>query len=291
MKSLKDEYKALLKNGKAQDRINEKLKDARAALKDLRKQSKDYARSVKDSAIGYASITGLDSAFNPAAIAAAMRARLEKLRQFVAVITQLKTAGLNQTTLDQLIQCGVEGGLAYALALQQGGQAAVDEINGLQTQIGDVAGQLGQTAASSMYDAGVAAAEGIVKGLESQAARLEKAAAKLARALVKAIKKALGINSPSKVFMGIGDNIVQGLTIGLDETYVKRSAASLAASLQKGFGTPALEAYASQNATSGPGGNTYQITVKADATTDQVALGRNLTKAISAYEAAGGRRR
>ena len=101
-----------------------------------------------------------------------------------------------------------------------------------------------------------------MKGLENQAKHLDKAAVKLANALVAAVKKALGIHSPSRVFQGLGDNVVKGLQIGLSDTYVKRSGEQLATSLQKGFGQPALEAYASQTAAPG-GGQPLRITLSA----------------------------
>lgn len=294
LKSLRDEYKALVKNGKAQDRLREKTKKSREALADLRKSSADYAKGISNSAISYASVVGLDTAFNSDAMLAKLRHKLAKLRQFASVVASLVASGLNQTMVDQIAAAGVEGGLATALAIQQGGQEAINEFNALQTEINGVAGDLGQTAADSMYAAGIKAAEGLIKGLEARAGDLDKFARKLAQSLAKAVKKALGINSPSRVFQDIGKQTVMGLRIGLDETYVKRAGANLANALTTGFASPGLTASAAYSGSANGGAsttNTYQITVKADATTDQAALGRNLTKAIEAYERAGGRRR
>lgn len=288
LKGLRDEYRALVKNGKAQDALAKRIEKAKDRLTELKDARKSYAASIKSAAVDYASVTNLNTAFNADAMLAEMKRRLAKIQQFAAILKDLVAKGLNATTIDQLAQAGVEGGLAEALAIQQGGQAAIDQFNEVQQQINAAAGTLGNTTAGSMYDAGIQAAEGFVKGLEKAAEKLDKAAVRLAKALVNAIKKALGIKSPSKVFEEIGLNAVRGLQIGLDDTYVKKSGTVLAASLEKGFGTPALKAYAT---TSGQGGNRYFIEIKADATTDSVALGRSLVSAIDAYEAAGGRRR
>jgi hypothetical protein len=137
------------------------------------------------------------------------------------------------------------------------------------------------------FDSGVAAAEGLVKGLEAQAANLDKAAIRLANELVKAVKKALGIKSPSRVFAGIGDATVKGLGIGLDETYVKRQGAQVASALEQGFGTPALDAYA--RAGSG-GGSTVRVVLTAEQVS-QVERGRALIIDIDEARSQGVRAR
>ena len=142
--------------------------------------------------------------------------------------------------------------------------------------------------ADQFYGAGIAAQQGLINGLIKDSRALDRAARRLARKLAVAVRRALGIHSPSTVFKAIGDQVTQGLVIGLDETYVKRSAASLASSLQKGFGTPALEAYASQ--TAGSGSPTIHVRLSADQVT-QVQRGREIAIDLDAYILAGGRRR
>jgi predicted MFS family arabinose efflux permease len=58
-------------------------------------------------------------------------------------------------------------------------------------------------------------AEGLVKGLESQASKIEDQMLKIADSMVKAIKKALGIHSPSRVLAKIGAYVGQGFRKGL----------------------------------------------------------------------------
>ncbi|AKC02679.1 tape measure protein [Bacillus phage Stills] len=58
--------------------------------------------------------------------------------------------------------------------------------------------------------------KGIAKGIINAISDPEKAIAKLAESLVKKFKKALGIKSPSRVFMALGGHVIDGLVNGLD---------------------------------------------------------------------------
>jgi hypothetical protein len=185
-----------------------------------------------------------------------------------------------------MLDAGPEAALATAEAIASGGTAAVTEINALQSQLAATGTQLGNAMANKYYGAGVQAAQGIVNGLQAQARNLDAAAVRLANNLVRAVKRALGIRSPSKVFAAIGDQTIKGLDVGLDETYVKRSGASLAASLQKGFGEPALQAYAAQTAADGSRIIHIRLTAQE---VSQLQRGREYVADIDAYRAAGGR--
>lgn len=286
--SLENETKALMKNAKRREQVYKKLEKAQDKLKDLRKASADYAKSVKDGVLSYTNVTNLDTAFNADAMIAGLKARLEKVRQFAKLIKTLIAKGLNQTMIDQIVASGVEGGLATASAIAAGGPEAIAEFNTLQTEINSAATSLGNTAANNMYQAGIQAAQGLVKGLQSQKKKLEKWAIDLARTLVNAIKKALGIKSPSRVFAELGRQTVKGMEIGLkDVSGIKTGMTNLANTMTGNF-RPELKATALAGAS---GGNTYQINVTAPATVDKAALGKEIVGAINAYERIGGRKR
>jgi hypothetical protein len=76
-----------------------------------------------------------------------------------------------------------------------------------------------------LYQAAVDSAAGLVKGLQSQQAAIEKEMDKIAAGMVKAIKKALGIKSPSREFMKIGDWSTKGLAKGLEDSTAAVTAA------------------------------------------------------------------
>jgi tape measure domain-containing protein len=72
-----------------------------------------------------------------------------------------------------------------------------------------------KTKFGAIVDAAKNIPAGIVKGLSSGVKAIEDAIAGLADALVKKFKKALGIQSPSKVFTEMGGHILSGLANGL----------------------------------------------------------------------------
>ncbi|RII41872.1 phage tail tape measure protein [Galactobacter valiniphilus] len=70
----------------------------------------------------------------------------------------------------------------------------------------------------SMYTGGVNAAQGVVKGIESQISAVEKAFAKMGTAGEKAFRKALGIKSPSRVLKAAGVWAGKGAALGVRDS-------------------------------------------------------------------------
>jgi hypothetical protein len=281
LKSLRDEYAALKRNGAAQDRVAAKLEKARDRLKELTDQYNDYRKAIVDSITTTGDVTQLgrneDGTVSITSLINELKNKVVAAQRFAVLIRDLAGKGLSRTAIQQMLDAGPEAALATAEAISFGGASAIKEINDLQAELAKTGSQLGDSMADRYYGAGVRAAEGLVKGLEAQAKNLDKAAVRLANALVKAVKRALGIKSPSRVFTGIGDNVTKGLVIGLDDTYVKRSGAVMAASLQKGFGTPALDAYA--RAGDDAGERTITLRLSADQL-DRLSRGKQLVADI-----------
>lgn len=294
---LNKQFKAARKAASAQEALNKRLDEAKANLASLKKTASDYANNVASAVIQTGNITtflnsgqALNAESASQSIINDLKQQVAEAQRFARLITSLRKAGLNKTSLDQIIQAGVGNGTATAEALLSGGQAAIKEVNGLTTQLTKTGNSLGQTAANSMYGAGIAAAQGLVKGLTANKAALAKTIKGIASTLAKEFRRALGIKSPSKVFKGYGLNVVQGLARGLSSdaalAKVGNAMNGLSGTVTNGFdGKPQLRL--SETTGKSP---TYNITIKADATTDQVKLGRELTKAIDAFEKSGGRR-
>lgn len=263
LKRLADRYKLLRLNGSAQDKLNDKLESSRDRLKELKQEFDDYAKSIKDAITATGDVAQLgkqdDGTVSITSLLNELETKALRAERFANLIQKLQGDGLSRTAIQQMLDAGPEAALATAEAIAFGGASAITEINALQTRLAATGTQLGSAMADTYYGAGVNAAQGLVRGLEAEAARLDRAAVNLANALVAAVKRALGIRSPSKVFAGIGDNVIKGLDIGLDDTYVKRSGAVMAASLQKGFGTPALTAYTAAQAAAGASTSTVRV--------------------------------
>jgi phage-related protein len=66
--------------------------------------------------------------------------------------------------------------------------------------------------------------DGLINGIKSMAGKAADAMGKIVSSLPATVKKLLGISSPSKVFAGIGENMMLGLTEGLNNLYPNVSA-------------------------------------------------------------------
>lgn len=275
--------------GRLIDNVNAKLDAQRTRVEDLKKSAADYASSVRDGVLSFANITAvgqLEDGQTAGSIVQGLRDRLNAVQNYTTKLNALLKKGLNKTTYDQLVQAGVEGGTATVEALTAGGGGVVTEVNKLQAKINTAATTLGAQTSSTMHAAGIRAAQGLLRGLESQQAALVRQATRYANAIARAVKKALKIKSPSRVFTEIGEHITRGLVIGLDERVTGRAGKVLAGSLVRGFASPQLQADA---VAGGPGGHhvTYNITVQLDSSMTEVEMGVAYKRAIRAAERVG----
>lgn len=270
------------------------LTEARDLLTQLREQSDSYAASVKQAFVDFANISTLGQTASgkvtTASVLADLRKRAEQALRFAALIRQLAASGLNATALQQLIAAGPEA-TDVAAAIAAGGAAAVSEVNNLQAQIAAAGGSLGSQMASQFYDAGIQGAAGMVAGLEAQKDELEKVARRMANQLVKAVKEALGIKSPSVVFAALGTQSGRGLVAGLraEEVYVKRQGERVAKALLTGYGSPALRTYVT---TGGAFAVNHRVQVEARVSSDgihELQRGREVVADATAYRSVGGR--
>jgi uncharacterized membrane-anchored protein YhcB (DUF1043 family) len=273
--------------------------------------ARDKAAGVSSSALDYASIAGLGERTitgrnettgedittivgpTSATITEDLQAKLQALQDFTAKVDALRQAGLNQTTVDQIIAEGVEKGSLTASALVAGGPQAIAAVNGIQSQITAAAGQLGQVAAVNMYGTGAQAAAGFITGLESDLAGIEKSANKIARALVRAIRKELKIKSPSRVSRDLARNFTDGIVIQTqrDAGRVSIAGKATARAMIDGFGEPTARAQLSQEAldlASTRGQATVAVHLTADQL-DALQRGQRLSSDLREYAKAGGK--
>ena len=239
LKSLKGEFAALVQSGKQQDRNTRKLEKARDAYKQLADTARQYAATIKQSFVDFGNITNLgrneDGTVSGSTLLQQLRDREAQAKRFAALVRSLASQGLSRTSIQQLLDAGPEAATATAEALASGGAAAIAEINRLTASLAASGAGLGDQMRTRYYGAGLQAAEGLVKGLEKMERKLDRVAERLADTLVKAIKKKLGIKSPSTVFRGLGENSVKGLALGLDETYVRRQGARVSWARRSGL--------------------------------------------------------
>ena len=289
LRSLRDEFRALEGNARAQDRVNRRLGAALTRLKALRQASAQYAAGIRDAVVASGSVISLGEGTGFGSfqqLTDGLAERVRRAQEYARVLKRLAALKLNSTTLQQLVEAGVEGGLGTAQTLLAGGQAGIHQVNQMTAQLGQAGRGLGDAMANRFHGAGIRAAQGLIRGLRDRQKDLDRIARRLAATLVNAVRRALKIKSPSRVFADLGRKTVMGLTIGLDARPVKRAGLRLADALSGGFGAPDLTAMAG-----GAGGGTVvNVNVNVPPTANPVEVGRRIQKALDAYLSQGGRR-
>jgi len=123
--------------------------------------------------------------------------------------------GYSNAIVNMVVQLGPEKGLEYAKALLQAKPKQVKALNMTQKDIGTAAENISTKQAKEMYQAGINAAEGLVRGLQRKENAVKRAARKLGRHIVAAIRAALKMKSPSRVGIDIGANFGGSVASGM----------------------------------------------------------------------------
>ena len=145
--------------------------------------------------------------------AAAAAARVKTLAKRLQQLQQMGYAG---AILQEVAQAGsIEASIQMADALLQGSRADVKSINASYASIQKWSDQAGKYVTGGFYKGGIDAADGVVKGLESQKSSVESQIAKLAKSIEDTFKRVLGIRSPSTVMKKLGENVGEGLRDGI----------------------------------------------------------------------------
>lgn len=217
------------------DKAHADLVKAKDKLKALVDEANSYAAQVQQSIASSGDVSsfsgvvdenGQAMAVTFSDIESGMESAVSQARAFREALAQLVKLGLNKNSLADLVAKGPAEGLAAAQAILAGGEAAVQRVNQLYKQISTLGAQVAAIARSSMYDAGVKSAQGLVDGLASAEDDIAKQMRKIARTMIREIKKELGINSPAKELVPIGTYSGLGVIKGLDGIRPKVAAAA-----------------------------------------------------------------
>ncbi|MEU5130033.1 phage tail tape measure protein [Streptomyces mobaraensis] len=210
---------AELKNAvKARDRITGALKQAEDKLKELRQSWNQTRDQVAGNIVQPFTITramggGLD--LTAGTILDRLAGDATKARAFAQQLASLRKRGLSGSLIEQIASAGVQGGGATAEALLRATPAQIKALNKQQAALADAGRAAGATTADALYGAGINAAKGVVAGLKAQRAAIETAMLEIAKGMQRAIKRALGIHSPSRVMAAIGERVPEGLVAGI----------------------------------------------------------------------------
>jgi hypothetical protein len=190
------------------DKLSVSLEKARDRVTEL-SQKRD---SIRGSLAGEFSISDAMKNTNPfkaitlQGIQGSANAVLARIRTFAGKLNKLRAMGYSGAVLEEIAGLGSVEGMVAADALLKGSKADVKNLNGVYTAIDSASKAAGTYVTDAMYKGGINAANGLVKGLQSQEKAIEKQMLKIGLGMEGALKKALGIRSPSRKAAAIGDN-------------------------------------------------------------------------------------
>lgn len=141
----------------------------------------------------------------------------DRIRKFGDKIAALKKAGLSAAMIDEVSALGSTNGTIMADQLLRGGKGVISQMNSAYAGIKTQSDRTGNMVADSLYKAGIDGARGLVRGLTGNYKAVDAAARALATRVAGQVRRALGIKSPSRVFMAIGRFVTDGLGIGIDK--------------------------------------------------------------------------
>lgn len=221
---IRKDNKRLQKLAQERKRLENEIKAADALAKSVQNAAASGANVVASFGMTFAGQNQQQRSYPT--IKKAMEANLKRIRQFRADIKKLKKEGLSKQIIKQLLGAGVEGGLPIAEQLLHGGRGGIKDIVRLQQEINKAAKKLGITGANAAYESGKQIGKGLAAGLKTQLHQIEKAMDRIAKELIRAIRRALRIKSPSEVMREIGMMTAAGLASGMDAaTSMVRAAA------------------------------------------------------------------
>jgi len=196
------------------DTLTESIKNQQKVLDDATKVRDDYNQTITDQ---YDALDRINTDTVLTDYEANLQKQIDDTKSFAAQLAELRARGLNDTLYKKFLSEGTAD-IPFLEQLLDSGKAGVDTLNGLTDQLASTAGSLGQAASTSLYQAAVDSAAGLLKGLQDQQAAIEAQMETIATAMVNSIKKQLGIHSPSREFAKVGDYSAQGLVEGLKQS-------------------------------------------------------------------------
>lgn len=203
------------------DATAKRLESANKRLADAKKVRDDYNKSLKDQYYDLPEVT-VETKYGD--YVKDMQKQIQDTKLFTAQLKKLRSMGLGDKMYRELLSKGTEA-MPFAQQVLEGGRGRVKELNTLGSALSRSASALASNASRALYQAGVDAAAGLVKGLQKQQTNLKRQMNNLADSMVRTIKKKLGIRSPSREFMKVGDWSVKGLAKGLEQSSAATSAA------------------------------------------------------------------
>jgi hypothetical protein len=198
-----------------------------ATLQNLQQQRADLISSTASGLTGELDLSSAISEPNQfgfgggtttfASVAAVVSGLKSRITQTVALMRQALGAGIPKGLVQEVLNLGTTEAIPVFRALLSGSRSQRASLAQDFNQIGSLSTQAGTILGNAFYSSGIAAQQGILRGLLQDKA-INAAAVSLSNKLTKAVKKALGIRSPSrKLHNEVGIPSGQGIVTGAVE--------------------------------------------------------------------------
>lgn len=286
-----DQYSKKVRNNyRAWVKTSAELESARAKLEELKQEAATFRSSVQASVKGWfdpitagleKSAAWTESGGLLASIlgtAAEQKAQVSQTRQ---LLNQALARGLTKDAYEKILSLSREDANKTAVALASATSSQIRELNSYYASVEKDAASAGYQAYNSFFKVGIQAQQGIVDGLVKDKKSLERAADKMGAALVKAVKRRLGIKSPSRVFREMGEQVTAGLEVGVDVPRVSALGREMARSLERGFDP--RELVASAHAGGGASQTVINVNYTPPLGMPDADVGQYLAKFLRAY--------
>jgi hypothetical protein len=146
------------------------LQKVQGELEATRQAQQNYAQSVKDSITNLVDFQKAFADKGEGSFVDAIRKQAESARTFGGKVSDLLAAGLNRTSIDNILQAGADVGSQIADEILAGGASTITEINSLVAAVEASASSLAAATSAKWYDAGLAQGQAMVDGIIAAAA-------------------------------------------------------------------------------------------------------------------------
>jgi TP901 family phage tail tape measure protein len=216
LKQIKSYDKQLSKLAGKKDMLDERIKTATDNLKSLTDAAASFRDSTRAAFIDLGKVSEASAGIGVTflGIRNNLRDAIRTTTAFSTAFKKLQALGLNEASLRQLADAG-PAALDQAMALARSGAGGIKEINRLQAELDKLATANSKNMTDEFFKMGVAQAQGLLKGLQSERSKLVKEMESLGAAMVKGMKKTLQIKSPSQVFDELGRQVPAGMAQGV----------------------------------------------------------------------------
>jgi TP901 family phage tail tape measure protein len=216
LKQIKSYDKQLSKLAGKKDMLDERIKTATDNLKSLTDAAASFRDSTRAAFIDLGKVSEASAGIGVTflGIRNNLRDAIRTTTAFSTAFKKLQALGLNEASLKQLADAG-PAALDQAMSLARSGAGGIKEINKLQKELDKLATANSKNMTDEFFKMGVAQAQGLLKGLQSERSKLVKEMESLGAAMVKGMKKTLQIKSPSQVFDELGRQVPAGMAQGV----------------------------------------------------------------------------